>query len=595
MKGVALLFILSFYCCLSWQTQSVTAFVLTGPSLLVERTSGQHVTFRHSSLSKHPSAEGDVEEVNKNQRRSQMTTNKRRSTSSTVSFTKRLELIQTKCQSIAASVLTAGIVTFFPIISPPATVVPNGIEPYLDMSRTFEASLTKKRLTATISPPASNLFGVPPAYAEDGGSSTFMSKLNEEIPLDANDDLMIQLRLKRSTVLDEVWTLVSKYYVDNTYNSQDWYKIRDAYESRLVVQPDGSYDDDEAMKLATAMVRSLGDKYSRMLDRDAYARIQKFDLIGVGATLMPDQDKRIMVGAPPIKGSEAEKAGIKYGDYIVAVNGKETTGRTAFDIIDQIAENPNADVVTMTVLTQGPNDIKGEGYKRDVTMKRQFVQVSNPVMYKITERRNDGTVVGYIRISEFNSLVKSKLEEAIRNLKEEGANAFVMDLRGNPGGAFQSAVEIAGLFLDGKVATNVVDANQIEMPFLTTKGKSLLDDTIPLVIWQDGRSASASEVLAGALHDQCRAIVMGSNSFGKGLIQAVYGLKNGSGLVLTVARYVTPAGTDIQGKGITPDIEAKLPTPLIIGLSTDTSKVDFEQVASKRNACLCPSSGGTIE
>lgn len=499
--------------------------------------------------------------------------------------------VLSKCQSIAASVVTAGLLTFFPMSHP--STLSNPIETYSETaSCTFEATLNSKKQLLTISPPTSRIFGVRPAFAADdnSGSSTFMSKLNEEVPLDDNDKLMIQLRQKRSTVLDEVWTLVSKYYVDNTYNSQDWYKVRDAYESRLIIQPDGSYDDEEAMKLATAMVRSLGDKYSRILDREAYARIQKFDLIGVGATLMPDQDKRIMVGAPPIKGSEAEKAGIKYGDYIVAVNGVETAGRTAFDIIDQIAENPNADVVTMTVLTQGPNDIKGEGYKRDVVMKRQFIQVSNPVVYKISERRNDGTVVGYIRISEFNSLVKSKLEEAINNLKAEGANAFVMDLRGNPGGAFQSAVEIAGLFLDGKVATNVVDANQIEMPFLTTKGKSLLDDAVPLVIWLDGRSASASEVLAGALHDQCRAIVMGSNSFGKGLIQAVYGLKNGSGLVLTVARYVTPAGTDIQGKGITPDIEAKLPTPLIIGLSTDTSKVDFEQVATKRNSCLCPSS-----
>jgi len=496
------------------------------------------------------------------------------------------------CRSITASIMMSGLLTFCPIMSLPATVS-DDIHTHQNVLWSLERPVDifpTTKLQRTMIPSASSIFGVSPAFAADGGdgSSTFMSKLNEEIPLDANDELLIQLRFKRSTVLDEVWTLVNKYYVDNTYNSQDWYKVRDTYESRLVVHPDGSYDDEEAMKLATTMVRSLGDKYSRILDRDAYARIQKFDLIGVGATLMPDPEKRIMVGAPPIKGSEAEKAGIKYGDYVVAVNGRETTGRTAFDIIDQIAENPDADVVTMTVLTQGPNDLKGEGYKRDVTMKRQFVQVDNPVIYKISERRNDGTVVGYIRIREFNSLVKSKLEKALTSLKEEGANAFVMDLRGNPGGAFQSAVEIAGLFLDGKVATNVVDANQVEMPFLTTKGRSLLDDSVPLVIWQDGRSASASEVLAGALHDQCRAVVMGSNSFGKGLIQAVYGLKNGSGLVLTVARYVTPAGTDIQGSGITPDIEAKLPTPLVIGLSTDTSKVDFQEVAMKRNSCLCP-------
>ena len=423
----------------------------------------------------------------------------------------------------------------------------------------------------------------PPAYAAET-----MMQLNDEITRDANDDAAILKIRQRSTVLDEIWTLVNKYYVENTYNGQDWNQLRDTFESRLLFAKDGSYDDEEAMKLATTMVQRLGDKYSRILDREAYTRIQKYDLIGVGATLMPNPEKRIMVGAPPVKDSQADKAGLKYGDFITAVNGVQTEGRTAFDIIDQMSENPNPDAVTMTVLTQGPDDIKGEGYSRDVTMKRQFVEVKNPISFKISERRSDGTNVGYIRISEFNSLVKPKLEEAIKNLKANGANAYLLDLRSNPGGSFQSAVEIAGLFLDDKIATNVVDANQVEMAFRTTKGKAMIDAQTPLVIWQDGGSASASEVLAGALHDQCRAVVMGSNSFGKGLIQAVYGLKNGSGLVLTVARYVTPSGTDIQGSGITPDIEAKLPMLLVPGISSDTSKVNFKEAAAKMDRCTCP-------
>jgi len=435
-------------------------------------------------------------------------------------------------------------------------------------------------------PQMQQLVQAQPAFASDIETSpnSLIKNINQDIVLDANDDKEILLRRQRSTVLDEVWTLANKYYVDNTHNSQDWNQVRENYESRLSFNKDGSYDDEEAMKISIAMVKLLGDKYSRILDQPAYARIQKFDLIGVGATFMPNADKKIIVGAPPVQGSEADKGGLKIGDFIVAVNGVETQGRTAFDIIDQIAENPNAQVVTMTVVTQGSDDMIGEGYRRDVTMKRQTMEVKNPVTYKITEKRNDGTIVGYIRISEFNSLVKPKLEDAIKSLKASGANAFVMDLRQNPGGAFQSAVEIAGLFLDDKIATNVIDSNQVEMVFRTTKGKTLLELSVPLVIWQDGGSASASEVLAGALHDQCRAVVMGSNSFGKGLIQAVYGLKNGSGFVLTVAKYQTPGGTDIQGIGITPDIEAKLPTPLIIGLSTDTSIVDFKGAAAK----ACP-------
>lgn len=392
----------------------------------------------------------------------------------------------------------------------------------------------------------------------------------------------------KSTVLDEVWTLIDKYYLDKSFNGQDWKSVRNFYESKIAFDNDGNYNDDDVMKLTTAMVKSLGDKYSRILDREAYSRIQKFDLIGVGATLMPDNEKRIMVGAPPVAGSEAEKAGIKYGDYIIAVNGIETKGRTAFEIIDQITEDPEADqsTITMTVLSQGENDLPGEGYVRDVTMKRQFVEVKNPIEYRLTEKRRDGTNVGYVRIAEFNSLVKPKLEEAINNLKKEGANAYVIDLRGNPGGAFQSAVEIAGLFVNDKIATTVVDGNQVEMPFKTSKDKAIIEDQIPMVLWLDGGSASASEVLAGALHDTCRSVTMGQKSYGKGLIQAVYGLQNGTGLVLTVAKYVTPNGSEIQGVGVQPDIETKLPFLLIPGLSSDTSKVDFNAVSNRLAMCL---------
>ena len=390
-----------------------------------------------------------------------------------------------------------------------------------------------------------------------------------------------------NTVLDEVWTLVDKYYLERSFHNQDWSTIRTKYKSQLKIDPiNGSYNDDDAMKLATTMVQSLGDKYSRILDKEAYARIQKFDLIGVGATLMPDSvDKRIKVGAPPVDGSEAQRVGIQYGDYIVAVNGQKTEGRTAFEIIDQITEDPNSKTVTMTVLTEGPDNIKGEGYIRDVTMKRQTMEVKNPISYKITERRNDGTVVGYVRLSEFNSLVEPKLKEALSSLKGEGANAYVLDMRSNPGGAFQSAVEIASLFLDDKIATSVVDSNLVEMPFKTAKGKVMIDTSSPLVLWIDGGSASATEVLAGALHDQCRASIMGSQSFGKGLIQAVYGLKNGGGLVLTVAKYVTPNGTDIQGAGITPDLEAKLPFLYLPNMSSDTSKIDFGYMKTRNNVC----------
>jgi carboxyl-terminal processing protease len=325
------------------------------------------------------------------------------------------------------------------------------------------------------------------------------------------------------------------------------------------------------------------------LDREQYAAIQKFDLIGVGVTLMPNEEKQIIVGAPPVAGSASDVAGLQVGDYVVAVNGVETSGKSAFDIIDLISDTPNAPTVTMTIRrVANPNDLPGEGGTtvRQVTLDRKFQQVKDPIIYKISEERSDGTKVGYIQIAEFNSLVKAKLENAFKELQNKGANAFVLDLRGNPGGAFQSAVEISSLFVDNRVATYVVDSNGVELPFKTMADRVVVDPKAPVAIWVDGGSASASEVLAGSLNDNCRAVIMGKQSFGKGLIQAVYGLKNGAGLVLTVARYVTPNGTEIHGKGVTPDISGGVPLNLPI-VGTDTSKVDFGTISNRLDPSMC--------
>lgn len=398
-----------------------------------------------------------------------------------------------------------------------------------------------------------------------------------------------------SSVIDEVWTILNKYYIDRSFNSQDWSAVRAKVESK---GEKVKFDDNKSMKIVTEMVQSLGDKYTRTLDKDQYTAIQKYDLIGVGVTLMPNSQKDIIVGAPPIAGSASDKAGVKAGDFVTAVNGIPTRGRNAFDIIDQIGENPNAKEVSFSILrNNGPSTIDSVGNPRSsetfvATMERQTMEVKDPVQYKITETRSDGTKVGYVRVSEFNALVNSSLQQALSELKKQGANAYVIDLRGNTGGAFQSAIEISGLFLRDRVATYVVDSNQVELPFRTPKLKDLsIDPETPMVVWIDGLSASASEVLAGSLHDNCRAVTMGDKSFGKGLIQAVYGLKNGSGLVVTVAKYITPSGTEIQGQGITPDVlplGKNMPAPVYVPvLSTDTSKVDWQDIRERLSPKVC--------
>lgn len=415
---------------------------------------------------------------------------------------------------------------------------------------------------ATLSQPAFAQDATPPSSAAQEGTSPSAKK----------------------TAYDDAWNLVKKYALDQSFNGQNW---NDAYKKYLNGMDLSSTDDEERIMKATKnLVGSLGDKYSRILDKNAYAMIQKFDLIGVGATLMPDPvTKEIIVGAPPVAKSAADEAGIKMGDVVFAVNGVETAGRTAFDIIDQISDDPNSSSVTFTIRSKGSNQ------SREVELKRAFLEVKDPVSYRVSETRADGTKVGYVRVAEFNSLVKPRLEAALRDLESQGVDAYVLDVRGNPGGAFQSAVEIAGLFMSDKLATDVVDGNGVDLKFRTSKDKVVVNEKDPIAIWVDGRSASASEVLAGALRDNCRAVVMGDTSFGKGLVQAVYGLENGYGLVLTVAKYLTPNGTDINKVGIVPDVSKEDALPSAPGfvpvLGSDTSRVDFKDVMKRMDTKMC--------
>jgi carboxyl-terminal processing protease len=188
----------------------------------------------------------------------------------------------------------------------------------------------------------------------------------------------------------------------------------------------------------------------------------------------------------------------------------------------------------------------------DVKLTRATIEVPT---VKYTLKQDNGRRIGYIRLQEFSSHAAEQMDRAIRDLNNQKADFYVLDLRGNPGGLLQASVEIARMWLNqGGIVKTVDRVGGSE----ETKANGTALTNRPLAILVDGNSASASEILTGALKDNNRAVVVGSQTYGKALVQSVHELIDGSGLAVTIAHYYTPKGTDINKKGITPDIQLDL-------------------------------------
>ena len=245
----------------------------------------------------------------------------------------------------------------------------------------------------------------------------------------------------------------------------------------------------------------------------------------------------------PIDDTPAKEAGIKSGDYLTAVDGVSILGFSLNDAVDKMRGKPG-EPITVTVVRKGEDP-------RDITMVRAIIK-KIPVRHEI----KDG--VGYLRISQFNELTATSLETSIAEIKKELGGkipGIIVDLRGNPGGLLDQSIRVSSAFLDGGEVVSTRGRRAEDTETYNAK-KGQLAGGIPVVVLIDGASASASEIVAGAIQDRERGLVLGLTSFGKGSVQSVIPLRNGrdGALRLTTARYYTPAGRSIQGTGITPDI-----------------------------------------
>ncbi len=342
-------------------------------------------------------------------------------------------------------------------------------------------------------------------------------------------------------VVDEVWQIVNNEYVDGTFNRLDWQKTRTELLNR-------KYNNrQEAYTAIRSTLKKLGDRYTRFMNPEEFQSLNNQtsgEMSGVGIVITTDVRSRQILVAATLENSPAAQAGIKSGDAILAIDGKSTKKMSLQAVIDLIrGENGKSLVVKIA---------RGGMKPFDIPLTRAKIEVSSVFS---TLKQEGRLKVGYIRLSEFSSHAPEQMEKAIKDLNRQGVNAFVLDLRGNPGGLLQASIEIARMWLDNGAIVKTVDRQGANEDF--SANQSSLTQ-LPLAVLVDGNSASASEILTGALKDNRRAQIVGAQTFGKALVQSVHPLSDGSGMAVTVAHYYTPNGTDIGHKGVTPDVKVVL-------------------------------------
>lgn len=312
--------------------------------------------------------------------------------------------------------------------------------------------------------------------------------------------------------------------------------------------------------LLKGLVAGLGDPYSQYLTNDEMKKLSetttgKFQ--GIGVIISPDEDGTVTV-VSPIKGSPADRAGVESGDKILKINGKDFSAEK----IDEASKEMRGERgTTVKILLLKKKNLKTE----EVEIKREEIKIDSVIKNKIGD-------IGYIGITMFDEETGKDFVKALKELTREGVKGIILDMRGNPGGVVDAAVEIGDAILPKSTFVTLKD----------NKGEVVqdykLDDSyndIKMVVLVNEGSASASEILSGAIRDLDRAKIIGKKTYGKGVVQNVMALPEGDGLKLTTSEYFTPSGKSINKKGIEPDIEVDLPED-IKGIGIDYKDTDTQ-------------------
>jgi carboxyl-terminal processing protease len=303
-------------------------------------------------------------------------------------------------------------------------------------------------------------------------------------------------------------------------------------------------DSDLIEAAINGMLTSL-DPHSGYMNEKAFKEMQvqtrgEFGGLGIEVTM----DNGLVKVVTPIDDTPAAKAGLKPGDYVSYINDEQVMGLTLAEAVEKM-RGPVDSKVKLTVLREDQNE------PLEMTLTRAVIKI------KSAKARAEGDDIGYIRVTQFNEQTTDLMREEFARVKKELPNlrGVVLDLRNNPGGLLEQAVSVSDAFLkQGEiVSTRERDPNKTKR-YTAHAGDELVDDSVPMVVLVNNGSASAAEIVSGALQDQKRAIILGTKTFGKGSVQTVIPLVDHGAIRLTTARYYTPSGHSIQAKGIIPDI-----------------------------------------
>ena len=361
----------------------------------------------------------------------------------------------------------------------------------------------------------------------------FVMNVNSNFSITDTSELVNHEHVSSQKLFDNVWSAVKNNYYDPSMNRQSWSRWKEHYHGKIKT-------DEDAKVAIDTMLASLDDPYSRYMDKAEYNDQNtslNSKITGIGVNIASVSGKVQIINV--MDGTPAQAANLQPGDIILDINGKEVNGLPLSDVAN-LVRGPENTIVQLTILRNKDKFIK--------KVSRKEIKIK-------TVKSSVDKNIGYIQISSFlGTSTPNEFMDAVEKTKE--TQGIILDLRGNTGGLLPNAIFIANLFIPDGNIVSIVGRDNYRFDIYAQDTEFEIDK--PMIVLVDGASASASEILSGALKDYKRAKLLGTKTFGKGMVQKIMPLPNETGLNLTIAKYLTPSGSDINKKGISPDIEVKL-------------------------------------